>query len=73
MKQPAGADPKKFMADNGVTYNSLLMGNDVAQKFQVTGFPTLYVISKDGKVITTMSGYSETMDTELIDLINKNL
>lgn len=68
-----GADPKKFMNDNKVTYNSVLLGDKVAQSFGVTGFPTLYVIGKDGNILSSKSGFSETMDKDLIDLITKNL
>jgi peroxiredoxin/outer membrane lipoprotein-sorting protein len=69
----ANADPKKFMAENKVTYNSLVFGDEVAQKYGVQGFPTLYVIGKDGKILNTKSGFSETMDKDLIELIEKNL
>ncbi|MBX3043985.1 MAG: TlpA family protein disulfide reductase [Candidatus Kapabacteria bacterium] len=68
-----GADPKKFLKDNNITYNSLVLGEQVASQYGVTGFPTLYVISKDGTILTSMSGYSDNMDTDLINLINENL
>jgi peroxiredoxin len=68
-----GADPKKFMIDNKVTYNSVLLGDQVAQSYGVTGFPTLYVIGKDGNIIHSKSGFAETMDKDLIELITKNL
>ena len=72
-QERAEADPKKFMADNKVTYNSLIFGDKVAAQYGVRGYPTLYVISKDGKILTNKSGFSETMDKELIELIEKNL
>lgn len=67
------ADPKKFMADKNITYNSLLYGDEVAAKYGVKGFPTLYVIGKDGKILENKSGFSESMDKELIELIEKNM
>lgn len=72
-QERAEADPKKFMADNKVTYNSLIFGDKVAAQYGVRGYPTLYVISKDGKILTNKSGFSDTMDKELIELIEKNL
>lgn len=68
-----GADPKKFMVENKVTYNSLVEGNEVATKYSVQGFPTLYVIGKDGNILSMKSGYAENMDKDLINLIKKNL
>lgn len=68
-----GADPKAFMKENKVTYNSLLLGEEIANKYAVTGFPTLFVIGKDGKILSSKSGFSDTMDKDLIDLITKNL
>lgn len=72
-QEPPNANPKKFMQDNKVTYNSLLKGEEVARQFGVEGYPTLYVLGKDGKIISSKSGYSETMDKDLIELIEKNL
>lgn len=69
----ANADPKKFMADNKVTYNSVVLGDKVAAEYGVNGFPTLFVIDKEGKIITSKSGFSETLDEDLISIINKNL
>lgn len=68
-----GANPKAFMKENKVTYNSLLLGNEVANKYNVTGFPTLFVIDKNGKIISSKSGFSDDMDKDLIELITKNL
>jgi len=72
-QEPDNADPVKFKKDNNVTYKTLLEGDEVAMQYGVTGFPTLFVIGLDGKVIYRKSGFSETMDEELIELINANL
>ncbi|MFA5511323.1 MAG: redoxin domain-containing protein [Candidatus Kapaibacterium sp.] len=68
-----GADPKKFMDEHKVTYNSVLLGETAARDYGVQGYPTLYVIGKDGKILSVKSGFSETMDQDLIELINKNI
>lgn len=67
------ANPPKFLKDKGGSYKTLLVGDKVAQDYGITGFPTLYVIGKDGKILHRSEGYSETMDTDLIALIKKNL
>jgi len=72
-QEPVSANPKQFMIDNKVTYNSLKFGEEITDKYKVSGFPTLFVISKEGRILKSMSGFSETMDKELIDLIEKNL
>jgi peroxiredoxin/outer membrane lipoprotein-sorting protein len=72
-QEPDGADPVKFMKDKNLTYNTLLKGDEVSQKFGVTGFPTLYVLDKQGKIIHIGVGYSDTLDTQLINIIKKQI
>jgi peroxiredoxin/outer membrane lipoprotein-sorting protein len=72
-QEPAGADPVKFMKDKNLTYNTLLQGDEVAKKFGVTGFPTLYVLDKEGKIIHVGVGYSDTLDKQLINIIKKKI
>lgn len=72
-KEPNDADPKQFMKEHNITYNSLKYGEEITHLYNVTGFPTLFVIDKDGKIIKSLSGYSDDMDTQLINIIEKNL
>lgn len=72
-QEPAGADPVKFKKDNNVSYKTLLEGDQTAVEYGVTGFPTLFVIGKDGTILYRKSGFTETMAQELIDLITPNL
>ena len=72
-QEPEGADPVKFMKDKSLTYNTLLKGDDVAKKFGVNGFPTLYVLDKQGKIIHVGVGYSDTLDKQLINIIKKKI
>ncbi len=67
------ADPKKFMEEKKATYNSLLLGDEVARNFSVSGFPTLFVIGKDGKIAFTKAGFSETLVEELSTVIDAEL
>jgi thiol-disulfide isomerase/thioredoxin len=44
-------DPARFMKDNGFSFLLLLDGNEVAKSYHVSGLPTLYIISADGKIL----------------------
>lgn len=72
-QEPDDADPVKFKKDKNVTYKTLLEGDQVAMQYGVTGFPTLFVIDKQGTVIYRKSGFSETMADELIELVSAQL
>ncbi len=71
--EPENAEPKKFLAEHNATYNSLLLGDEVARSFSVNGFPTLFVIGKDGRIVHTKSGFSEDMVEELSKIIDAEL
>lgn len=45
------ADPEKFKKEKGYTYMSLAHAETVAGNYKVSGWPTFYVIGKDGKVV----------------------
>ncbi|MBN8596370.1 MAG: redoxin domain-containing protein [Planctomycetes bacterium] len=45
------ADPAKFKKDKGFTYPSLAKAESIAGSFNVSSWPTFYVIGKDGKVV----------------------
>lgn len=72
-QEPESADPVKFMQEKKVNYRTLLKGDEVAQKFGVDGFPTLYVIDKDGKIVHSLVGFKDDMQKELSDIIKKHL
>lgn len=50
-EQSPKADPEKFKKEKGFTYLSLAKAETVAGSYKVTGWPTFYVIGKDGKVV----------------------
>jgi len=45
------ADPEKFKKDKGYTYTSLAKAETIAGSYKVSGWPTFYVIGKDGKIV----------------------
>jgi thiol-disulfide isomerase/thioredoxin len=63
----------EFLAKRGVTYTVLLGGKEAAKEYRVSGYPTLYVIGKDGKVLFTQIGYGEGTEVELEEVIKAHL
>jgi peroxiredoxin len=68
----AGGDRKRameFIAKNKLSYTCLENGTDdkeiVESNFQVTGFPTSYLIDGDGKVMYMHLGYDDGDDVKL--------
>ena len=62
-----------FLAKRGVTYSVLLGGKDAAKDYHVSGYPTMYLIDKSGKIIFIQVGYGKDVEDKLDDLIKKNL
>ena len=78
--QVIGIDPydKKeelihFLSKQGVTYSVLLNGKDAAKDYRVSGYPTMYLIDKTGKIIFVQVGYGKDTEHILDELIKKNL
>jgi thiol-disulfide isomerase/thioredoxin len=46
-------------------YPSLLAGKDLAKKYNVTGYPTLFIVDKKGKVAGVHVGYSKDLVADL--------
>lgn len=63
----------EFLAKRGVTYTVLLGGEKTAEHYRVYGYPTLFLISKTGKIIFTAIGYGPDTEARLEELIKKNL
>jgi peroxiredoxin len=66
-------DIDNFLSKRGVTYTVLLGGKDVAKEYHVSGYPTMYLINKDGKILFTQEGYGEGTEKELEEIIKQNL
>ena len=66
-------DMKTFLAKRGVTYPVFHNGFKVAKKYHVSAYPTMYLIDKNGKIITGKTGYGPDSKEELEQIIRKNL
>jgi len=62
-----------FLAKRGVTYTILLGGKDIAKEYHVSGYPTMYLIDKNGKIILSQVGYGEGVEEALEKIIIENL
>ena len=61
------------MLKNGYTYKLLLKGDDAANSYKVMGYPTFYIINKDGVIIHSHSGYMEDLEKYLSEIIDKEI
>ncbi len=68
-REPDGAEPVKFMEDRGMKYKVVLNGDSVAKAYNVRGFPTLYVVGSDGKIVFAEAGYRDDIDSVLSAII----
>lgn len=67
------ADPVGFFSKNKYTYNQLLKADGITTKYKVQGYPTLYVLDQQGKVIYSEFGYSDKLEQELSKVIDAAL
>ena len=62
-----------FLAKKGVSYPILLGGKDVSKDYYVSGYPTVYLLDKNGKILYTMEGYGTGAEAILENNILKIL
>jgi peroxiredoxin len=67
--EPPNADPVQFMKRNNYNYKCLVKGNEVAKSYNVTGYPTMYIIGKDGRIAKTVVGFSDSMEKDIEEII----
>jgi len=72
-QRPNHPDPPTFLKEMGCTYNVLLNGDDVAAAYAVQGYPTMYVIGRDGKIVHKERGAQADLATRLVPIIEKAL
>lgn len=64
---------KHFISQAGITYSILFDEKDVNKDYHITGYPTVYLIDKKGRIIYTYSGFSEALEGQLEEIIKRNL
>lgn len=64
---------KKFLSKKGVTYPVLLGSKELSSQYRVSGYPSIFLIDKTGKIIHSSAGYGDGTEAELDELMQKNL
>lgn len=64
---------KAIPAKLGLTFPILTYGKKVAGEYHIGSYPTLYLIDRNGKVISTFVGYSSSLKSQLEKAIQGNL
>jgi thiol-disulfide isomerase/thioredoxin len=57
---------ERFVRKNNIEYPVLVNGENTGKKFQVSSYPTFYLIDKQGNVVTSYDGYSDDLEKKLI-------
>ncbi|MBS1914451.1 MAG: TlpA family protein disulfide reductase [Bacteroidetes bacterium] len=65
--------PAAFLRRRGVTYQTVLHGDNVAKAYLVEGYPTTVVIGADGNVLCAEVGYSEDLEQSLGSVLDANI
>ncbi len=66
-------DVGTFLSKRGVTYTILMAPPELPKLYRVTGYPTMYLIGKDGRILFVQLGYDEEAEAKLEEVIKKNL
>lgn len=67
------ANPAKFMKDNGYTYNLVLKADTIADKYKVNGWPTFYILDRQGKVLWSAVGHDPSHEEQMAKVIEEAL
>jgi thiol-disulfide isomerase/thioredoxin len=62
-----------FIQINNMNYPIVFIDKDVPKSYNVAGYPTFYIIDKQGKILFSQSGYSENMNDTISTIIEKEL
>ena len=62
-----------FLAKRGIDYTVVFSSRNLPQEYHVTGYPTLFFINAKGKIEKVHEGFSQTMEQELEEQIQKML
>lgn len=70
-KGPTGA--LNLIKKEKYTFDVLLNGEQIASRYDVTGYPTLFVIGQDGKIVHKLRGVGRNVDKTLTPIIEEAL
>ncbi|MFA6234319.1 MAG: TlpA disulfide reductase family protein [Bacteroidota bacterium] len=64
---------KKFLASRGVNYPVLLAEYSVAEKYEVPGYPTFFIIDREGVIRWSAVGYAEGYEARFREALTEVL
>lgn len=70
---PVKADMADFIEKRSVGYTVVFSDRELPQKYRVTGYPTLFFINREGKIVKYHEGFSASMEEEIEKQIQKML
>ena len=70
---PEKVDMNEFLTKRGITYTILLAEREISETYHVYGYPTLFLIGRDGKIVTIVDGFSKDMENDLEEKLVKLL
>jgi peroxiredoxin len=68
-REKPGADPAKTMKELGCDYGLLLNGETIVKDWHVPGYPTLYLIDREGGIAYSELGFDEELEAKLSEAI----
>jgi len=66
-------DLKTFFSKRGINYKILLADKDVVNDYKISVAPTIYLIDKNGKILYANTGFNESFEAKLEELLKNNL
>ena len=64
---------KQFLKDKEIGFTTLFADKKFAKEYNVSAYPTLYLIDRQGKILFANEGYGEGTKDKLENIIKKNL
>jgi peroxiredoxin len=64
---------KKYIEKYGIKYPVYIDANTLPAKYGVTGYPSFYLIDKDGKIANVIPGYTDSFEQEISSTIDQLL
>ena len=55
------SEVRGYMAAQGVDYPVLLARDDFAKVMHVEAYPTVFVLNREGQIVSSMQGYTTTL------------
>ncbi len=63
----------EFLAKRNVDYTVLYASKEIAKTYRVSGYPTMYLVDQDGRIIFVQEGYGDGVEAELEEIILKHI